>query len=325
MSRLARFQQVAEAVGNVGIDMSQTSKGGAGRRLLPVGRAYARLIGYREFGNHAREYQGQAKAAAPVIRLTFALWGKGDPQGPDTPENLYHYKADDGTVKPGRITSFDLVLGNNEKSKTKKAFDKMNWTGKHKGFRTMLNEAFLLVIKQKTGKGPNAKPYNEVDWDSILPPNDPMTGNPYGIPEVPDEDFHMFLWDNPTKEDWDEMFIDGQNDKGESKNFMQAKCISATNFKGSLLEQLLGGELPDVGMVESDDDPEDAPAAPEANLPAAPVAVPDTPAPTAVPDVPVVAAAVAQVTDSPLPNPGEVPGLNVAVPAVPAVPTIPGL
>jgi hypothetical protein len=323
MSVLARLQQQAAAVADKGLDMSQVSKGGAGRRLLPAGRAYARFIGYREFGNHVQTFNGKAKAPARVIRLTFALWGKANPLGENVQDNCYHLVNEDGTAKShGTFTTFDISLGNNEKSKIKHGFDKMNWSKKHKTFATMLGEAFLLPIEVKKGTKADSKPYNLIDWAGILPPLDPMTAQPYQIPDVKDEDYFAFLWDMPTKEDWDAMFIDGTNDKGQSKNFLQAMCLKAKDFPGSALETLLleinGGVLPDMGIVETDEDPDGDDGAQEApqgtqassNVPPVPQADPSA------------AAAVAASVAVPA-VPADVPFDGGTVPATPTVPVTP--
>ena len=51
----------------------------------------------------------------------------------------------------------------------------------------------------------------------------------------------MFLWDRPTKEDWDSLFVEGKWDNGDSKNYVQEKILEATDFEGSPLHQLLEG------------------------------------------------------------------------------------
>lgn len=315
-SKLQRIQQQAAQVAEVGLDMSQTSKGGGGRRLLPAGNALGRFVLYREFGKHAREYQGTAKAAALEVRLGFLLWGKGDPNGPDTPENLYH-RIDGDKVIPGFIESFGMALGNNEKSKTKIAFDKMNYKGTAKKFIELLDETYIVPIKVVKPQKADGKPRNEVDWATIAPARDPISGAPYNVPAASDDDYKVFLWDAPTKEDWDEMFIDGTNDAGKSKNFLQARCIEAVDFQGSLLQQLLGGALPDLGLgVESDEPEGEEPAAQEA-VPTAVPAVPGVPTQAAVPGVPSVPQAQAA--------PADVPFVGGTVPSVPTVPTIPSV
>ena len=58
----------------------------------------------------------------------------------------------------------------------------------------------------------------------------------------------MLLWDTPTKEQWDSVFIDGEYNKTVdgvtttvSKNFIQGIAMQASNFTGSALESLVIG------------------------------------------------------------------------------------
>ena len=64
--------------------------------------------------------------------------------------------------------------------------------------------------------------------------------------------FRLFLWDVPSKEMWDSLYIDGTypakiDDKTKaviyperSKNVIQEKILSAVNFKGSPLADIIG-------------------------------------------------------------------------------------
>ncbi|QJD54854.1 putative tegument protein [Pseudomonas phage MR6] len=350
MTQLTKLQQMqalaAQNATIVEVDMSETSSGGGGaRRLLPGGMAMAQLVRYIEFGKHAREYQGQAKTPAMVVRMGVALWGDTDPLNPlaqsERPETLFHTLKEDGTVTPTILNSFDLTIGNNEKSKTKIIFDRLNWRkdSSFKNFAQFLGHKFLVPILSKVGKpkdGKPGQPYNEIDWKNLLPPFDQLTRQPYPIPEAPDDSYQMFLWDSPTKECWDTLFIEGTNDKtGKSKNFLQAKCLEAVNFRGSALEVMLGGVLPDLtGGVERDSDPDDtntqAPAADPATsvpaVPGVPVNLPSVPTTLALPDVPFdggvattlpVAETAHAVTVAPV---VETPA--VTLPAMPAIPTL---
>jgi hypothetical protein len=80
---------------------------------------------------------------------------------------------------------------------------------------------------------------------------DALTGNvtllPVPEPTLP---LRLLLWDTPTKEQWDSVFIDGtrmvKNEAGEeveeSKNWLQRDIVTAAlNFGGSPLEQMLNG------------------------------------------------------------------------------------
>lgn len=218
--------QDANEVAELGLDMSEVSTGGT---LLPAGTALARLVYYVEFGKHATEFEGVKKAPTMQIRLGFALWGS-------------QYQKADGT--PGFIRSWDLSLGNNEKAKVKLAFDRMNYKGTAKHFAQLLGQAILLPITlTKDSKG---KERNGINWAGIAPPINPVDGSTYPVPEATDDLYTVLLWDKPNKTMWDKLFREGKTDKGESKNYDQEKCLKATDFRGSALETLLGGGIPDV-------------------------------------------------------------------------------
>lgn len=315
LTKLQQLQALAAENAKIAsVNMAETSKGGGGsRRLLPQGFALARFCRYIEFGKHAREYQGQAKTPMMNVRLGVALWGDSNPQGgdpKDRPDDLFHFINDKGEAVPTILNSFDMTLGNNEKSKTKIAFDRMNYKGLAKSFPELLGEAFIVPILRKKGKGPDGKEYNMIDWANLLPPFDQISKQPYPVPELADDQYQLFLWEMPTKETWDELFIEGTNDKGKSKNFLQAKCIEALDFKGSPLEALLGGELPSLDV--EDDSAEDGESAPEQ--------APDAQQPPAVPGIANVGAGAAGGVDVPFDG-----GTATTLPAVPGLPSLPAI
>lgn len=281
----ALLQQAQDSVDYYETDLSEVSTGGGGR-VYPEGYAFARLVSYVEFGKQPREFQGQAKDPVLTFRLGFAIWGQ-----PPGQEETYHNA--DGT--PGYIGTFDMYHGNNSKASTKVAFDKMNWTGKHKQFFTMLGEPFLLRIKIKEvdGEGGKKRKVNRLDLKETLPPRDPATGAAYPVPEVEDESmYRLFLWNNPTVEGWDSLFIEGQSDEGKSKNWMQEKCYEAVDFEGSALHQLLSGGAA-LPSLMADDASEEAEEEPEQEEEEQEEAAPTPPAPPAAPAKPAKAPAKA--------------------------------
>lgn len=276
------------------VDLSQVSKGGGGGKLYPAGHCLARFVRYIEFGMHPQEYQGKAKDPALEYRLGFALFGEG-------------YQNEDGS--PGFISTYDMKISNNEKAGTKIIFDKMNWKGQAKHFAQMLGDGFLVKIEHKDIKDQPGKKRSVLNLKETLPPIDMLSKQPYQIPPVDDDLLDLFLWSHPTKEAWDAMHIEGTNDAGKSKNFLQEKCLQAIDFPGSALEQLLRG----TGSLPS---PEQL----AAMAPAAP-AVAQAPATPAVPTAPAVPAASAPVAPA-IPAVPQVPSVP-QVPAVPAVPQAP--
>lgn len=301
---------VAEAVES-GLMKDMTVATSGGSRLLPAGYAFGRLVEYIELGVQPQTYDGAPKPPAPEMRLAFALWGEG-------------YQEEDGS--PYIIRPWDMALGTNEKSKSFKLFKKLNYKGTAKSFAQLLNEAYLIKIVHTTPKKVGDAPKSVIDLDGFLPPFDPVTKQPYAIPAATDGLFKLFLWERPTKECWDSLFIDGVNEKTKkSKNFIQNKCLSAKNFPGSPLEAMLMGlgmptlaadcDNPDVD-APADEPAQEATTAAVPAIPAATLAVPTAPAddaPPFTPDAPV--APVVPATPA-------VPAAPV-VPAAPAVPTVP--
>lgn len=275
-----------------GIDMNEAVKGGGGGRLLPEGYAFAQLVEYIEFGNHPQEYQGKAKEPAMEIALGFALTGQG-------------YSNEDGS--PYVVRPYSMAVSRNEKAKAFLLFKALNWKGTAKSFGALLTQKWLVkIVHEPKSKAEPTVIVSRMDLKSFLPPLDPVTKLPYGIPDAPAELYKAFFWSKPTLAGWESLKIEGTYDAkdgkpAQSKNKLQEKILSALDYQGSALQLLLGGgnlALPVAAPVV-------APAGPVA----APVVAPATVAPVAVPVVstaPVVAPAV--------------PSLIAGVPAVAAVP-----
>lgn len=231
MSILNQFKNTANtAVEEAGLDQTQAQTGGGGGRLLPAGNAFARLVAYIEMGNH----EGTGMAAGkvqPLVRVKFALWGKA-PNG-----ETYH--NEDGT--PNFISPFEMNLSLNEKAKFFKLFKKMNPKGDKKHMAQCLNDTYILPIVHTPDKKDPKKVYANADLDNLREAIDPMSYQPYNVPEIADESvFQLFLWDAPTQQQWDSLYIEGTNDEGKSRNFIQDRILGALNFPGSNLEQMLG-------------------------------------------------------------------------------------
>lgn len=234
MSLLEQFKNNTQDLVDDGteLDMSTASTGGGERYVLPEGSAIGRLVSYIEVGKKPMEYQGQAKPPALHVRLGFALYGEG-------------YQRDDG--KPRIIRSFAMNLSNNEKAKTFKLFKRMNYKGIHKNFAQMLGETFIVPIKHKAGA--KGAVYANIDFEQIAPGIEPISRRPYEIPTTPDEMYQLFLWNNPTLEQWNSIHIEGDN------NFLQEECLSAVDFPNSKLDQLLNGSMPSMAVQTDDDVP----------------------------------------------------------------------
>lgn len=232
---------VNATVAEQGIDQSVTQSGGNfADVLLPKGTYFGRFMEYIELGKKIPMHMGKptGKPAVMNVRLGFIVY---------TP---------DGSIK--RINPFPMSISSFEKAKFKQVFDKMNYDGTLKHMAQRLGQAFMFEVEQYTSKA--GKTSNTIDFLSLrtLPRFDPQTGQAVELPALDEAGLRLFLFDNPTKETWDSLFI-------EKNNFLQEDILSAVNYEGSPLQQLLEGAVP----------------SPEALAPQAPAAAPTAPAPAA--------------------------------------------
>lgn len=266
MSTIEQLKALAAQNKEVAVDMNEEVKGGGGGKRLPVGPTLARLAQVIELGEHPQEYNGKAKDPADEIILGFELYGPG-------------FANEDGT--PYLYRTYSIKISRNEKAKARKIFLKMNYKKQATTFAELLGEPFLLYFKEEDSKRKDAKPGDKVtvwDQDNILPAIDPVSGIPYPVPEVSDENLRAFLWQFPVREQWDLLRIEGTWDDGRSKNWVQEKILSAVNFEGSKLQALLGGGVAIPTLA--------APALPAATPSATPPAVPALPQIPQVPNIP---------------------------------------
>ena len=297
MTDVTNLLALANEAAEYGHDMNEAVSGGSGARVLPVGNAFCVLIGVVELGKHPQEFNGKAKDPADEVQLTFALMGQGF--------NGEKYSNDDGT--PYILKCYPFAMSRNEKARAFLTFKKMNWKGQAKSFPQLLGQAFFLPIKQQPKSKTDSTMVSRPDLTGILPPLDAMTGQPYPTPQVDPKLYHLFLWENPTIECWNSIYVEGTYDDGESKNVSQSTITAALNFQGSPIQQLLlANGLPIPSPRKARSKPAAAPAAPAGPTPAAPpIAAPVAP-PGPVAPVP--------------PAPGVAAPVPLAPPAVAAVP-----
>lgn len=266
------------------------------RKPLAEGPAIARFVGYVELGNHVKQFEGKDKPTAPQVRLTFELFGRHA-------EERTNDQGEKSTFNP--TISVELPLSLNEKASFFKLMKKMA-AGRSDitNMAQMLGEAFVLTITNKASAKDPKRVHSNLkaggEW-GVAPPYivDPLTNETKAVPVPPmtGKVQQLLLWDSPSKEQWDSIFIDGTYERkvGDevvqvSKNFIQEEILSADNFAGSSLAALLEGEgledlianlqqkpaEEDVDVIESDEPAaEEKPSeTPEADLPEAPAEEP---------------------------------------------------
>lgn len=255
-------------------DMTDVSSGGGAKRgLLPAGIAFVVFSSYIEYGNQPQTFEGKAKDPQPEFRLGFHVVGG---VGTNKDGELEDY-VQDGFCPT--INAFDCKMSTNEKARAVSYFNAINIAPKGTHFIQKLGTLYTVEIKigknKKTGKD-----QNEIDFRNLQPAVDAATRKPYTtycnaadevvpLGVVKPEDVKVFLWNKPpsvTIEQyqamWDSIEIkgeyevkdaDGKVTGKKSKNFIQEKCLSALNFAGSSLEQLLsGGVMPPLDADEAE-------------------------------------------------------------------------
>lgn len=253
-SVLNRFNTIVEQfVEEEGVDFNEAVSGGGGK-LMPEGKALARLIQYVEIGPQPIK-QDASKPPVNKFFLKFAVWGKGKDK-----TSTYH-EVVDGKMVPGVVrTQFIAVKKDlNSKSGAYKLFKRMNPDKTAKHFAQLLNNTFILpIVHNESGEGENKKVYANIDLENISLAVNPVTDEPFDVPEVEDESlFKLFLWNRPTKEDWESLYIEGKNDEGKSKNWIQDALLSSPEYPGSPLDLLLNGGGKGSAISELPDMPDD--------------------------------------------------------------------
>lgn len=212
-----------------------------------------RFVGYIETGKVNGEFKGKPKVTDKAT-LLFELHGKRWPVGENGNPTLIAVKLNKGT---------------SAKSQYIKLFKAMNYAGNATTFVELLGDAFIGNISHYEGNDGKTYATLKDDATGVFTVRAPFTENEEGesiarkVPEAL-SDIKCFLWNDPDKDQWDSIFIDGEYDDGTSKNKFQKAIRDAVNFEGSPIEALLEG-APEV----EDDDVEDAKAAAKAKKAAA--------------------------------------------------------
>lgn len=270
MAKKPNFKELAKRAGQRN-DQTQTKTGGGDFTPPPAGTTVGRFVDYIEVGlQKSRPYKGKDKPPASKVYVTFELLGKAYVKEIES-EGKKRTVADRITVP--------LSMSLHEKSSFKKLFKKMLYGRQGiDHMAQMLGEAFkITVVHNESGEGDKKKIYaNITDEDGNFLISSPVKqetddeGNVIGtkklaVPEAISNE-RLFLWDEPTDETWESIFIDGEkeitDEKGKkktvSKNWIQNMITSALNFEGSPIQAFLEGseELPE-DPEELEDDAEE--------------------------------------------------------------------
>lgn len=243
------------------------------RSVAAKGKTVGRLIEYVELGvQKQKPWQGKPRASKDTVRVTFELLGK---------KNIREIDVDGKTREIADRISITTNKSMHPKASFFKLFKKMQY-GRDSitHMAQMLGEAFNIEIthNEVTKDGTTTVYANMQDEDGTYLIGAPVReifdadGEVTSIEKKPVReelsDLRVFIWDEPTKETWDSLFIDGEREvkdekgktKNVSKNWIQEMILNAENFEGSPLELMIeGGEsLPDDLDEDEDDDEEDS-------------------------------------------------------------------
>jgi len=267
-----------------GPNVNEVQKGGGGGYVPPAeGLCIGTLVGYIEVGNHEKTVKC-VSSIKPYAHWIFELAG-----GKNAPRK----NEETGELIPHRIT-IKTPISRNEKAGYYKLFQKLS-----NGDSSITHPAQLLekhwLLRIVHNKWTPAGSTDEITTASIgsategwnvsppVRPADPMDSDskeqPLAKPARISE-LRLFLWDFPSKEMWDSLYIDGdyperKDEKtgkvtapAKSKNVIQETIMSATNWADSPMAEILSagsldfaaedapfdGGVPSAGGA-ADDDP----------------------------------------------------------------------
>ncbi len=274
-------------------DFTKETKGGFTRELIPEGPCFIRLREYVEIGEQNQaEWKVKAygkKPAKPQAMWTFEVVAAVRKRAEDHEKAGERYNAARRTITPDGKDSFEVCetisittdISTNGKSGHFKLFKALNapYGIKYQhpaqmlacpGWKARIVHSWKKDDKNEDGTPKeNTKPSyqnlrNDQGWTFEAPvKEDPETGDSTRI-KVPEllggpGTRKLFLWDQPNRECWDALFIEGERDemkdgkatgKKLSKNWMQEKMRGAVNYGGSALSVLLSDvdDLADMAM-----------------------------------------------------------------------------
>lgn len=223
------------------------------RELARAGIAMCRLVGYIETGKHLPT--NPTYNAAQKCILIFEL---------NHPDHLIEL---DGGEKVPQRTFIHLNKGRTNKSGYMKLFKIMNLAcdNRFNHFIQMLGQGFLADIHHNVSKD-GKKTYANLHLDGAWSFRKPVMVNPMDnsitpvpIPEAV-QDLTGFLWENDGISDedvtsmWDSLYIDGEKDNGDSKNWIQGTIQENIEWEGSrtqsLTQDFVGLDEPEAGVTD---------------------------------------------------------------------------
>lgn len=264
-------------------DYTQVITGVNFERVLPAaGAALCRFKEYIEIGQHPTASQMYPdKKPTRKARFVFEIV---------TPK--HQIKVKEGTPEEFTIAptlNITINLSKSDKGNFVKLFKKLNYKQEAIHPAQLLGSAYLCDIVHAWKKGDDKKTTkpsyaNLKDTEGVFTLRaprieDPLAGTSTDIP-VPNlnkgtPSLRVFLYDNPTMQTWDSLFIDGtytKDDKEISKNWLQNMILGALDFNGSKLDEILSSDDGQgLGELPTEEVKKEAKPIPESNTPPDPL------------------------------------------------------
>ena len=233
MSNISKAKALAAKATKGRPDQRVATKGGS--EPPAAGKAKLRYVGYVELGEQVELFEGRARVRDKV-QLTFELVNR---------KKHPPIELEDGTKVPRRL-KIELTNSLSERATlfqlrrqmdpddTKSHIAQMvedGFLGKvyHHTFTAQGREVTVARLKAKGGNYTIEPPFEEDEEGEVTE---------VSIPEAMSETL-LFFWDSPTLEMWDSLFIEGEYEKGRSRNVIQHTLRRAVNWEGSPMFELL--------------------------------------------------------------------------------------
>lgn len=237
-------------------DDQMTQPAFAGHEVA-AGTGFAVLTQYIELGLQPPKAGAKFPKNKHKVRLVFTILGANWPAREIEIDGVKQQVNDEIslvlTKSASELSDYNALM---------QTMQRHHPAGEAEGLKVRHMTGFLGVpfivdlVQNKVGEAGKEKTYTNMNsgknWNlrgtSIKDPVSGQVTNYQAPAMVNPNPYKVFLFDRPTKETWDALFIPGerqtQDGKKESKNWLQELIQKAVNYPGSQLQALLGGVLP---------------------------------------------------------------------------------
>lgn len=201
----------------MGLNASKVPASGTRAEPIEAGTYPARLVHVIDLGLQPQSYQGETKAPAYMINVTYEL----------VDEFMQNEDGEDQTDKPRHLSErFALYSLEQDKAKSTKRYLALDPKSQHGGdWSALIDTPVNVTVVQNAGKGPNAgKVYNNVAGISPMRARDASSCPPLVNAPI------IFDMEAPDLAAYKSI-----------PEWIQKIILSGLEFRGSVLEAMLAG------------------------------------------------------------------------------------